>query len=201
MSQGAKKLTTSPRRLCNQCNAPIHEGKAFCVECGAKQENRGKRLCKKCGIEFPADASFCPKCGLVEEITIRVPPSPEIKQLDLATKELAASIGQLTETIRRITQQKMAQRTPTSPPKINVVAPSGSRQMATQQIPPSAKIENVNLQVCSECHQSYPLSKVIKCYECGRIICQKCAPSTFSLGVCPPCEEVFEGEEDYYNWA
>ena len=156
-----------------------------------------KRLCKKCGTEFLADAPSCPKCGLAHEVTVKVAPSKEMKQLDLATKELAASINQLAETIRRITQQKMAQRVTASPSNINDVTTSG--QIVSQQVStPSTGTLN---QVCSECHQSYPSSEVIKCYECGRLICEKCSGPTFSLGVCPPCEEVFEGEEDYYNWS
>jgi hypothetical protein len=53
---------------------------------------------------------------------------------------------------------------------------------------------------CSECKKTLQPDEVVKCYDCGRIYCVNCAGPDW-LGVCPDCEEVFEAEEDYWNWT
>jgi Zn finger protein HypA/HybF involved in hydrogenase expression len=49
-----------------------------------------------------------------------------------------------------------------------------------------------------------PERGLLRCYERGKVYCRECAerwPRTMvELGVCPDCEEVFEAEEDYWDW-
>lgn len=56
---------------------------------------------------------------------------------------------------------------------------------------------------CSVCGREFPESKLVRCCDCGKAYCPKCAdddPTIGKLGVCPDCEEVFEAEEDYWDW-
>jgi len=56
---------------------------------------------------------------------------------------------------------------------------------------------------CSSCGSYVPLEGLLKCSECGKTFCNKCAEEDGSikeLGVCSDCEEVYEGEEDYWGW-
>jgi len=44
---------------------------------------------------------------------------------------------------------------------------------------------------------------MLRCIECGKAYCEKCAEkdgTVKELGVCSDCEEVYEAEEDYYGW-
>jgi len=44
---------------------------------------------------------------------------------------------------------------------------------------------------------------LVRCGECGRAFCDKCAEADESIkefGVCSDCEEVYEAEEDYWGW-
>ena len=52
---------------------------------------------------------------------------------------------------------------------------------------------------CSECGKAFPRSRIIRCYDCGRAYCIDCAGPGW-VGVCADCEEVFEAEEDYWDW-
>jgi len=52
---------------------------------------------------------------------------------------------------------------------------------------------------CSSCGQTFPESLIIKCYDCGKPYCRDCAGPGW-IGACPDCEEVFEAEEDYWDW-
>jgi len=52
---------------------------------------------------------------------------------------------------------------------------------------------------CSECGRTITDDDSVRCYDCGRTYCLVCAGSDW-IGVCPDCEEAFEGEEDYWDW-
>lgn len=57
---------------------------------------------------------------------------------------------------------------------------------------------------CSVCKQEFPENLLLRCYDCGKAYCRKCAernPTIKKLGACPDCEEVFEAEEDYWGWG
>jgi len=57
--------------------------------------------------------------------------------------------------------------------------------------------------ICDVCKKEVPRYEVIRCHECGKVYCKKCAekdPTIKELGVCPDCEEVYEAEEDYWGW-
>lgn len=58
---------------------------------------------------------------------------------------------------------------------------------------------------CSTCGREFPEELLLRCWECGKAYCEKCAeewPRTIKeLGVCPDCEEVYETEEDYWGWG
>jgi hypothetical protein len=57
---------------------------------------------------------------------------------------------------------------------------------------------------CSVCGLEFSEEDLIRCSECGKAYCLKCAekdPTIKELGVCPDCEEVYETEEDYWGWG
>lgn len=47
--------------FCVNCGAKLHQGCAFCEECGVPVPDGG--VCKKCGYKFERPGKFCPKCG------------------------------------------------------------------------------------------------------------------------------------------
>jgi len=53
---------------------------------------------------------------------------------------------------------------------------------------------------CTECGKAAKPDEIVQCYDCGKAYCLDCAGSDW-IGVCPDCEEVFEAEEDYWNWT
>jgi DNA-directed RNA polymerase subunit H (RpoH/RPB5) len=56
---------------------------------------------------------------------------------------------------------------------------------------------------CDVCGEEFPESQLLRCYDCGKAYCPRCAekdPTIKELGVCPDCEEVFEDEEDEWGW-
>jgi len=60
--------------------------------------------------------------------------------------------------------------------------------------------ENV---VCAECGKVFKPDQIARCSECGKAYCEECAEkdeTIKTLGVCSDCEEVYEGEEDYWGW-
>jgi len=57
--------------------------------------------------------------------------------------------------------------------------------------------------VCSGCGMEFDEDDLLRCGECGKAYCDKCAEADGSIkefGVCSDCEEVYEGEEDYWGW-
>jgi len=57
---------------------------------------------------------------------------------------------------------------------------------------------------CSVCGREFPEKHLIRCGECGKAYCERCAekdPAIKELGVCSDCEEVYEAEEDYWGWG
>jgi hypothetical protein len=55
---------------------------------------------------------------------------------------------------------------------------------------------------CSVCGEEFPEWQLIRCGDCGKAYCRKCAeedPTILVLGVCPDCEEAHEAEEDYWD--
>lgn len=59
-------------RICSKCGAVLHEGDAFCYQCGTpyadmdkppQAEQKADRVCPKCGAILHGDDSFCFQCG------------------------------------------------------------------------------------------------------------------------------------------
>jgi len=53
--------------------------------------------------------------------------------------------------------------------------------------------------ICTECSKTFDPERIVRCYDCGKPYCLECAGGDW-IGVCPDCEEVFETEEDYWDW-
>jgi len=59
------------------------------------------------------------------------------------------------------------------------------------------------LGTCDVCGTEVDDDKLYSCSECGKEYCEECAEEDGTikkLGVCSDCEEVYEGEEDYWGW-
>lgn len=56
--------------------------------------------------------------------------------------------------------------------------------------------------ICSVCGEEVSEDTAYKCYDCGRLYCKEYAkeyPTVEKLGLCPDCEEAWEGEEEYWE--
>jgi len=53
--------------------------------------------------------------------------------------------------------------------------------------------------ICTECGKARDQVKIVRCYDCGKPYCLECVGEDW-IGVCPDCAEVFETEEDYWDW-
>jgi hypothetical protein len=52
---------------------------------------------------------------------------------------------------------------------------------------------------CSVCGGEFPEKELLRCHDCGKAYCPKCArkdPIIEALGICHDCEEVFTDEDD-----
>lgn len=72
----AKILEKKNIRICPNCGAELGREAAFCVKCGARQEEamnepiveEGFKSCPVCGSKLTLDAVFCPSCGTKQAV-------------------------------------------------------------------------------------------------------------------------------------
>ena len=78
----------------------------------------------------------------------------------------------------------------------------GNRAEGKEQVWSPDQDDKTNLETtveCSECGRPFRLDQVARCYDCGNIYCLDCAGPDW-IAACPDCDEVFEAEDDYWNW-
>jgi hypothetical protein len=55
---------------------------------------------------------------------------------------------------------------------------------------------------CARCSEEFPEDELLRCSDCKKYYCSKCAkkdPTIETLGVCSDCEEVFTDEEEEWE--
>ena len=78
--------SAKPALTCPNCGKELPEGTKFCLNCGAKIEEKKEDApntadepitCSKCGKEIPAGTKFCPSCGTKVKAKPAPKPAPE----------------------------------------------------------------------------------------------------------------------------